>query len=366
MNQPVKPQLPASVGPPPQTPKQLPASVNSSEQSSLVAWMTPEVKQFCEYAVQSGYFEAAGIKNVAHAVMKVAFGQELGLSPAQSLNELYVVRGKVLMEPNAIATHIATHGRYNIDIVSLDDDQCTVQITYDGKPKGSPVQFTYAQAVKAKWTVDQYGKPKPAWDVDRQMQLYYKAAARGQRLYARDLYKVTVYDRDEITAESVTLASDEATAAVATAGTGRRRRQDPAANKDVVSGATAEAGLSQAAASEQQNISDAEVVTESSEKPAEGTPIPNQPAVAYAPKSQAPAASAAEQTAASTDSPTEARKVTPQEVQNGMSAIRSSGWTTMNLTPIAKERYQVAPLINLSTAQFADLIAWASDNKPAK
>lgn len=176
--------------------KQLPMQ-QSAPQSNPLAWLTPENERFCKFAVESGYFQQAGITNMAQAVMKVAFGQELNISPTRALNELYVVRGKVQMEPNAIATAFANHDRYDLDLLEVDDNHATVQVKYDGKPKGKPVTFTYQQAVEGKFNVDKDGRPKIAWKVDRHQQLFYKAAARAQRLWARDLFKVTVYDTDE-------------------------------------------------------------------------------------------------------------------------------------------------------------------------
>jgi hypothetical protein len=293
--------------------KHLPAPAQASYQ----IWLSPA--QFCQNAVQSGFFREAGIQNEAQAIMKVAYGQALGLDPATSLMELYVVRGKVQMEPNAIATRFAMHPRYDCEITSLDDEQCTVQVTYDGKPKGDPVQFTFEMAKKAGWCFDRDGKLKTSWAVDRRQQLSYKAKVRAYRLYARDLTgPIPVGDIEEVQTETVSEAKEIAVLAAA----GKRNRAKPEQVKvEVIESSEAPGG---ALASLTQQAS-------------ENSPAPSE--------------------VSATNEKDLDRKVTSEEVVAGLKELKETGWTGSNLTAHIKQ-----PLVKLSVAAFFDLIEWAKQN----
>jgi hypothetical protein len=254
------------------------------------------------------------------------------------------------MEPNAIATHFANHPRYDLQIVEtevkdkdgkvhrqveLDDDHCTVQVYLDGKPKGNPVTFTFQEAAEMGVA------HKSTWKSNRQNQLFYKAAARAQRLWARDLFKIPVYDREELEASDVMVHIDTSAASpadVAIANAGRRGRRG---NRGVAS--DAQTGLSQP--SEQQTVTDVEALpgeTTQAEPatPAEPAPPSETTAAPFDPKAQ----------------------VTIADVSAGLKEVKANGWNSQNLTPIAKKLFNKG-LPTLSFEQFETVLDHARANK---
>ncbi len=83
-----------------------------------------EINGIAEIAVASGYF--AETKHLAQAAMKILFGQDYGLSPAQSLTSIYIVQGKPTLAAVAMAG-LAKRAGYKIKTLKHDDDICELE-----------------------------------------------------------------------------------------------------------------------------------------------------------------------------------------------------------------------------------------------
>lgn len=298
--------------------------------------MTPEVKEFCGFAVQSGFFADSGIKSVGAAIMKVAYGVDLGLSPTEALQWVYSAKGKFGLESNAIANAIANHPHYDFEILEHNEQKCTVQILWDGKPKKNsrgqdvePVTFNFSQAVEMG-----VSNNKP-WKVDRLMMLFYKAISRAYKLHCRDVFKTAVESREDLEDAFYVEVNGVQPGDAAIQNAGRRGRS----NKGVAS--EAQAGLSQA--SGQQEVTDVEAL----------------PGAATNAESDVPANPAllSETTAEEKD-----ELVTPQEINAGLASVKGNGWNSGNATTEAKDQFG-QPLQKLTKKQFNTLLAHAKTNR---
>lgn len=148
------------------------------------------VVEFSKLAFQSGLFE--GVKNPAQAVMKVTFGMQLGLSPMQSLNDVYIVKGQSSVQSRGILARFEDSPVYDLEIIELTDDKCTVRVSKNGKPKTPDVTATYKEYN------DNGITNKLSWKVDRQGQLLNKAAARAHKRHAANLFNLPVNAREDL------------------------------------------------------------------------------------------------------------------------------------------------------------------------
>ena len=67
-----------------------------------------EVQTLGALLAKSGYFQDA--KDAAQACVKVLAGQELGLPPIASMMGIHVIKGKVELSANLIASLVRRHG----------------------------------------------------------------------------------------------------------------------------------------------------------------------------------------------------------------------------------------------------------------
>lgn len=148
------------------------------------------VVEFAKLAHASGLFE--GVKNPAQAVMKITFGLQMGLSPTESLNDLFIVKGQVGAQGRQIARKFKASSVYSYEIVDLTDEQCVIRVSENNKVLKPDVVATYKEYKDNKIT------DKLSWQVDRQGQLFNKCVARAQKRHAPDLFSVSVSLVDDL------------------------------------------------------------------------------------------------------------------------------------------------------------------------
>ena len=93
-----------------------------------------DMRQIGDVAVASNRFPA--IFNSEQAIISILAGREIGLGPLKSLQELYVVEGKVAMSAGLIASMIKKSGKYNYTIDSHDNEHCVLTFTENGEEAG--------------------------------------------------------------------------------------------------------------------------------------------------------------------------------------------------------------------------------------
>src|SRR5262245_23309974 len=92
---------------------------------------------------KSGFFNDA--KEAAQCVTKVLAGRELGFGPVASMVGIYIVKGRVTLSANLIASAIKRSGRYNFRVRRLDETGCEIHF-FEGKEQIGVSTFTVEDA----------------------------------------------------------------------------------------------------------------------------------------------------------------------------------------------------------------------------
>lgn len=108
----------------------------------------------------SGYYTDDKGRGVTpeQAFVKMLLGLDLGLSPAQSMMELQIVKGKPSLSAHLMATMVREHSRWDYEIVELTEDAVAILFLENGetaehalarKPQPRLSRFTQEDAKKA-------------------------------------------------------------------------------------------------------------------------------------------------------------------------------------------------------------------------
>ena len=103
-----------------------------------------------EVLFQSGMF--TDIKSKAQAVVKILAGKELGISPLESLSNIFMVNGKVSVMAKIVGSLIKKSEKYDYAIKDLTDEGCTLvfySISQDKKIELGTSTFNKQDAAKA-------------------------------------------------------------------------------------------------------------------------------------------------------------------------------------------------------------------------
>jgi hypothetical protein len=148
-----------------------------------------EINGIADIAVKSGYF--AETKHLAQAAMKILFGQDYGLSPAQSLVSIYIVSGKPTLAAVAMAG-LAKRAGYKIKSITHTDDCCDLEFfDRDGSSMG-----------KSKWDKKDAAAAKTQnMDKFPRNMLWARAVSNGVKWYCSDIFFGPIYTPDELGAQ---------------------------------------------------------------------------------------------------------------------------------------------------------------------
>ena len=138
-----------------------------------------ELEPICGVFVESGIFEDT--KGLAQALVKVIAGREIGLSPLESMMNLYIVKGRVAASVKVISALIKKSEKYDYLVEKLDNDECVISFTKNGKEIGKS-SFTIKDAAKAGIV------NKDNWKNYPRNMLFARAIANGARWYTPDVY----------------------------------------------------------------------------------------------------------------------------------------------------------------------------------
>ena len=140
--------------------------------------------------VASGMFP--DLKSQAQAVVKILAGRELGLSPLQSMTDIYMVNGKVALQAKLIASLIKKSGKYDYHIDKLDEQECIVSFyqVNEAKEKMGDSSFSIKDAARAGIV------NKEVWKNYPRNMLFARAISNGARLYCADI--ITAYTPEEV------------------------------------------------------------------------------------------------------------------------------------------------------------------------
>jgi hypothetical protein len=140
--------------------------------------------------VKSGMFP--DLKSQAQGVVKILAGRELGLSPLQSITEIYIVNGKVALQSKLIASLIKKSGKYDYHVDKWDDSECVLSFfQLNGERiKIGESSFSIKDAAKAGIV------NKEVWKAYPRNMLFARAISNGGRLFCPDV--ITAYTPEEV------------------------------------------------------------------------------------------------------------------------------------------------------------------------
>lgn len=145
-----------------------------------------DIMQYGEIFAKSGLF--ADAKDAAKAIVKIQAGAEMGIQPFQAMSGIHVIVGKPVVGAGIIASRIKASGKYDYDVVKLDNTIASIDFFENGKKKGNST-FTIEDAKKA--DTKNMGKfPKNM--------LFARAISNGQKWYAPDVFDGPVYVPEEM------------------------------------------------------------------------------------------------------------------------------------------------------------------------
>lgn len=152
--------------------------------------------QLARAFAESGYWKH--VTKPAQAVVIMAAGEELGLSPLASMQGITMIEGNLGYRGHLIATLLRQHPHYDYKIIERSDESCTLQFLYDGEPapgdEEGKVTYTVADAERAELV-----KPRSGWKKTPRAMCFNRCLTEGSRLHCPDLMAGTpVYSTEEI------------------------------------------------------------------------------------------------------------------------------------------------------------------------
>jgi hypothetical protein len=148
-----------------------------------------DLARFAKAAAQSGYFQDA--QQAAQALVKIAYGKELGLGPVAALSGVHVVKGNPTLSATTIAALIKRSGKYNFRVKQHTATECVLAFTEDGEHVGDST-FTMDDARAAQLTSNNM------WKKYARNMLFARALTNGARWFCTDVFMGPVYTPDEV------------------------------------------------------------------------------------------------------------------------------------------------------------------------
>ncbi len=152
---------------------------NEKELVLFTSKMLEDVQPICEIFVKSSIFE--DVKDIAQAIVKVLAGREIGLSPLESMMNLYIVKNRVAANSKVVSSLIKKSKVYDYIIEKLTNEECVISFTKNEKEIGKS-EFTLKDAAKAGIV------NKDNWKNYPRNMLFARAIANGARWYCPDVY----------------------------------------------------------------------------------------------------------------------------------------------------------------------------------
>ena len=135
-------------------------------------------KVFSKAFYESGIFK--DVKNEAQALVKIIAGREQGLTPIQSMMNVYIFDDKVMYYIKVFLAKIKKSKKYNYKIKQSTDKLCEIDFYENGKLSGTS-KFDFSDAAKA-------GLPnKDSYKKYPNIMLFYRCASNGIKMYCPDI-----------------------------------------------------------------------------------------------------------------------------------------------------------------------------------
>ncbi len=180
-----------------------PTAAEPAEQTKTIVRKQPkplslrDPAQLARAFAESGYWKH--VKSPAQAVVIMAHGEELGLSPMASMQGITIIENKIGYTGGLINQLIASHPRYSIRTLERTNERCTLQFLIDGEPPADEpeegkVTFTVEDAERMELV-----KPRSNWTKTPRAMCFWRCLTEGARVHFPDLTMGTpVYSAEEI------------------------------------------------------------------------------------------------------------------------------------------------------------------------
>lgn len=132
------------------------------------------IRELSKIFYEAGIFE--DVKSEAQAIVKIIAGREMGLSPMESMNGLYIVKGRVEPMTNVVSALIKKSAEYDYKVKTLTDKECILTFTKNGEEIGES-SFSFADAAKAGLV------NKDVWKNFPRNMMFSRALANGKRWF---------------------------------------------------------------------------------------------------------------------------------------------------------------------------------------
>ena len=162
-------------------------SAPAMDLTSMQRW----AKVFIESGLFKGTTNAAQRADIAKAVVKIQYGQELGLPPFAAMNGIDIIDGRPAPGAGLIAALIKRDPRYNYRVLEASAKGVTIEWTEDGQVVGE-TSFTVEDAERAGLT------KKFNWKSYPEDMCFARALTRGARRFCGDVFLGSVYVAEEL------------------------------------------------------------------------------------------------------------------------------------------------------------------------
>lgn len=143
---------------------------------------------------KSGYFQDT--RDAAQAVVKVLAGRELGIGPIAAMTGIYIVKGRVTMSANLMASLIKRSGRYTYAVLTMTDER--VEIAFKERQDSQWLDIGHSTFTKADaQQAGLWGSSDP-WKKTPRNMLFARAMSNGAKWYTPDIFSGPVYTPDEL------------------------------------------------------------------------------------------------------------------------------------------------------------------------
>lgn len=164
------------------------------KESTALAVTLANDKALGEVFVESGFFSDA--KEQSQAVVKILAGREVGLQPIESMTGIHVIKGKISLGANMMASAVKKNPDYDYRVTKHTDNECVIDFFQNGENIGTS-SFTIKDAERAGVIVS-----GGSWKKYPKAMLFARAISAGVRYYCPDVFGYApMYVPEEMGAE---------------------------------------------------------------------------------------------------------------------------------------------------------------------
>jgi hypothetical protein len=149
--------------------------------------------ELCGSLAKSGYFKDT--RDAAQALVKVLYGQEIGIPPVTAMMGIHIIEGKPAPSANLLASIVKRSPAYDYRVRVHTEVECAIEFFERSESLGIS-RWTIADAKRAKLS------EKNIWVSYPRQMLFNRALSEGVRTFCPDLFGgAPVYTPEELGAE---------------------------------------------------------------------------------------------------------------------------------------------------------------------